>query len=270
MTTPSTSSLNLNATLAFRIAELTAAPTPDWPDEAAAVLADLPGVSASAVVIGSVRSNGEIDALECAGVSIRRPLSASARAVIRASIASMRTLGINLPDPSGTSVERSMPGGAWRGSAVALAMGPLEPADLILAWAPIRGNERGVLVALSLDDPDVGTIRAQAASLAPLVAARARIALGDRPMDRSGWLTRCEVEVLERLVLGLSVREIAEDIGRSPHTIHDHVKSLHRKLGASTRGALVARALGRPTRDESGVLTFDARHQPAETRAISA
>ena len=51
--------------------------------------------------------------------------------------------------------------------------------------------------------------------------------------------------VLEQLILGKSVREIAEMIQRSPHTVHDHVKNLHRKLGATSRGALIARALGR-------------------------
>ncbi|MFI4898124.1 MAG: response regulator transcription factor, partial [Phycisphaerales bacterium JB059] len=59
-----------------------------------------------------------------------------------------------------------------------------------------------------------------------------------------GWLTNREQVVLEELILGRSVREIAETMHRSPHTVHDHVKSLHRKLGASSRGALIAHALG--------------------------
>ena len=50
--------------------------------------------------------------------------------------------------------------------------------------------------------------------------------------------------ILVELVSGASVREIAERIDRSPHTVHDHVKSLHRKLNASSRGELVSRYLG--------------------------
>ena len=40
------------------------------------------------------------------------------------------------------------------------------------------------------------------------------------------------------------MREIADALERSPHTVHDHVKSLHRKLNASSRGELIARTLG--------------------------
>lgn len=58
------------------------------------------------------------------------------------------------------------------------------------------------------------------------------------------WLTQREQTILDHLVLGKSVRVIAEHIGRSPHTVHDHVKNLHRKLNATSRGQLIARALG--------------------------
>lgn len=57
-------------------------------------------------------------------------------------------------------------------------------------------------------------------------------------------ITRREEQVLDLLIHGLSVQEIARRLCRSPHTIHDHVKSLHRKVGATSRGELIARALG--------------------------
>jgi DNA-binding CsgD family transcriptional regulator len=47
------------------------------------------------------------------------------------------------------------------------------------------------------------------------------------------------------LTLGYSIREIAELLHLSHHTVQDHVKHLHSKLDASNRGELVARALGR-------------------------
>lgn len=59
------------------------------------------------------------------------------------------------------------------------------------------------------------------------------------------WLSNKETEVLDLVALGDTVREIAERLGRSPHTVHDHLKAIHRKTGISTRGALVAAASGR-------------------------
>lgn len=58
------------------------------------------------------------------------------------------------------------------------------------------------------------------------------------------WLTEREHQILDLLIQGCSVRVIAEHLDRSPHTVHDHVKSLHRKLDASSRGSLIATALG--------------------------
>lgn len=78
----------------------------------------------------------------------------------------------------------------------------------------------------------------------PKLVERSVLALGARGDESGGWLTSREQEVLEKLTLGMSVRQIADSLGRSPYTVHDHVKSLHRKLDASTRGELVARAFG--------------------------
>mgnify|MGYP004451168847 CR=1 FL=1 len=75
----------------------------------------------------------------------------------------------------------------------------------------------------------------------PVLAERAAMAFGK---DFTQTLTSREQLILVELVSGASVREIAERIDRSPHTVHDHVKSLHRKLNASSRGELVSRYLG--------------------------
>ena len=76
------------------------------------------------------------------------------------------------------------------------------------------------------------------------VMRRANMAFGAESVLPSRMLTTREQEILDKLTLGLSVRVIADELGRSPHTVHDHVKSLHRKLNASSRGQLIARALG--------------------------
>lgn len=75
-----------------------------------------------------------------------------------------------------------------------------------------------------------------------------RTALGEREgAEPRCWLTEKERVVLEQLVRGDSVVEIAKTLYRSRYTVHDHVKSLHRKLGVHTRAALVGCAtLGVP------------------------
>ncbi len=50
-----------------------------------------------------------------------------------------------------------------------------------------------------------------------------------------------EAEVLRFLVLGHTVNDIAERLGISPHTVRDHVKSLYRKTGSSSRNELLRR-----------------------------
>lgn len=78
----------------------------------------------------------------------------------------------------------------------------------------------------------------------PFLHQRAVTALGQCGASRIEWITAREQEVLSLLVLGHSVPDIARTLYRSPHTVHDHVKSLHAKLGVRTRGELVARVLG--------------------------
>lgn len=80
-------------------------------------------------------------------------------------------------------------------------------------------------------------------NLIPILAQKASIAL-EQVNNPKAWLTDREQEVLDQLILGHSVRVIAEHLDRSAHTVHDHVKNLHKKLGASSRGELIAKALG--------------------------
>jgi DNA-binding CsgD family transcriptional regulator len=110
-----------------------------------------------------------------------------------------------------------------------------------------HSHTRSIVAIVGLfDDSDarVDAVRTLLGTVMPHVVIAAVNALGATPMDSSQWITAREQRVLERLALGKSVREIAAEFDRSPHTVHDHVKSLHRKLGASSRGALIARLLG--------------------------
>jgi PAS domain S-box-containing protein len=59
-------------------------------------------------------------------------------------------------------------------------------------------------------------------------------------------LTGRELEVLARLLAGTRVPAIAKQLGISPHTVRNHLKSMYRKLGASDQSDLIerVRALG--------------------------
>ncbi|OLZ10213.1 hypothetical protein BFX06_13755 [Sulfobacillus thermosulfidooxidans] len=56
-------------------------------------------------------------------------------------------------------------------------------------------------------------------------------------------LTARETEILERVVQGLTDREIAQDLVISPKTVDRHLRNIFRKLGVSSRTALATRAL---------------------------
>jgi DNA-binding CsgD family transcriptional regulator len=89
-------------------------------------------------------------------------------------------------------------------------------------------------------ESDLGDFLAAAGFVAD--AARELLGPPGRPAE---WLTERETEVLDLVALGHTAREIGEIVGRSVHTIQDHLKSIRRKSGHSTRGALVAAAAGR-------------------------
>lgn len=83
------------------------------------------------------------------------------------------------------------------------------------------------------------------ASGRPQPVRSAATALTGVPSTVLGQLTLREREVLELLVLGRRIRQVAEALFVSPHTVRNHVKALFRKLGVHSQEALVALAAGR-------------------------
>lgn len=136
----------------------------------------------------------------------------------------------------------------WRDCPAGRRWGRLGVSDLIVGVATIPGSIRGRVFAVEIGvttdaPPTAGEVEVVRASLR-LLARRALLAFGTERSTALSRLTSREQQVLDHLALGKSVKEIATDLGRSPHTVHDHVKSLHRKLQATSRGELIARALG--------------------------
>jgi len=71
----------------------------------------------------------------------------------------------------------------------------------------------------------------------------APVAVTPAPLDS---LTGREQDVLRIVAKGLSIREAAEMLAISPHTVHTHVRTVYRKLAVGTRAeaALAASRLG--------------------------
>jgi DNA-binding CsgD family transcriptional regulator len=121
--------------------------------------------------------------------------------------------------------------------------------DLVTGVGRLDGRRGGRMLVIEIGPQGrvESNDEARAAVLGAVMGvllARCRMAFVPGPVDASRRVTPSEQVILNQLVLGRSVREIAEGLERSPHTVHDHVKSLHRKLRAKSRGELIARALG--------------------------
>lgn len=136
-------------------------------------------------------------------------------------------------------------------------LGP-EPKILVLS---VLGDQTTVLAAVlagadgyllkDLDTLDIGQQAAAALSggapLSPSIAAYVlRYLRGQqeqpKPEDDEPDLSPREYELLQLLARGQSNRQAAEALSVSPHTVGDHVKSIYRKLGVSSRGEAMVRA----------------------------
>lgn len=241
--------------LAIRIERLPAVATLDWCDQAAHALSLEFCRAISVVIVGSVAANGEITNIEAGGVGACGDCGANqneAIASVRSEIEAIGALPVGSTPAVATSLRETL-GDAWSASRVGRVFRPLPLSDVFVTIRPIGGNESGrsVISIVGVTVESVPVSKAAPADVQALlwsstahIAERAAIAIGTERSTRGRWISEREREVLDLLVLGLSVRQIAHELDRSTHTVHDHVKSLHKKLNANSRGELVARALG--------------------------
>jgi len=248
------------ATATMEVCSLPAVATYDWCDRAAATLRSVrPEVI---VLLGIAPGETEGPLRDTPLVGVAAPVEAPAEDLRRRSIppggpAWRSLLSCDAPEPGAAraSVEdvvgrdrRLQPASSWdrlgvRGMLVGCAAMTPDPAGRhVVVELGLRGDA-------SFHESDEAVLRAV---LAPL-SRKARMAFGIGGDAGASPLTAREQEVLERLTVGMSVKQIAADLMRSPHTVHDHVKALHRKLNASSRGQLIARALGHIGADGEGM-----------------
>lgn len=136
--------------------------------------------------------------------------------------------------------------------------GGREPKILVLS---VLGDRETVLAAVlagadgyllkDMGSLDIGRQAADAvtggAPLSPSIAAYVLRYLREQPMHAKDEgdeapLSPREIELLQLLARGYSNRRAAEALSLSPHTVGDHVKSIYRKLGVSSRGEAMVRA----------------------------
>jgi DNA-binding CsgD family transcriptional regulator len=131
-------------------------------------------------------------------------------------------------------------------SPLATVISPLGD-DPAVCIAPLgnRDRQRCLFALIAGDSWDDGAFRIVGATF-PMLAKRATRVLVQSLEGQTPWLTDREQLILVMISEGYSVRDIAEAIDRSPYTVNDHFKALHKKLGTSTRGELMARAFGQP------------------------
>ncbi len=257
-----------------RIGAMPGVATQNWCDHAANALLGLGRATTAMVMIGQVDENGRLvqrpEATGVAGAYTaqvtttvgRTTASASVVQVdpgdsvlssLRAGIDQARELGWSprRPEPwktrIGTPESLGLPA-SWRQTALGKRWDPSVSQTLLLAAVGLPGPvaERLMIAEVGITDSIMlpGEAALVLAATLPMMARKLIGAIGEQPTSSSDWLTQKEQVVLNHLLMGKSVREIAGELDRSQHTVHDHVKSLHRKLKATSRGELVARALG--------------------------
>ena len=233
---------------------LPAVATLDWLDRAAAVLRGVVSPSRTCILIANISSGNRALSLEAAGyagvVSGESADEGNTELTVRSRAERLTDLGFAIDSEVVLGRAADLIGAAdWRTAGIGRLWQGTPASDVLVAASPLGSVEPGrVMVSqVAFAEPGAEPKPGQFELLGVihnLLVRRALVSIGETKATSARWLTAREQEVLDLLVVGKSVRVIAEELGRSPHTVHDHVKSLHRKLDASSRGELVAKALG--------------------------
>ncbi len=248
------------------ICQLPGVATLDWCDRAAACLARIHHPGIVTVAVGQVDARCVMTSLEVAGAaasttSLNAEWTPPAEAMPRVDLQTLREslkdgdwIGWAFQPLSNGMVHSDVvrtggPGIRRPASPLNLRWDPVGASDVLVGAVgligPLPGRTLIAEVALIGCLPqEVARYSAVFGAVLPLMGVRYVNAIGPMPADRHSWLTPREETILWKLVAGKKVPQIAAELHRSVYTVHDHVKSLHRKLGATNRGQLVSRALG--------------------------
>lgn len=237
------------------VGTLPAVATQDWCERAARTLLPIRRIALACVTIAEVGPSGEILTLESTG-GVRGDAQGSPIQADRLHPPDAGSFGWWIADANGGRSQATAAllrelshSDRWPETYAGRRWQKFGISDLLVGMAPLRATDHSRVVVVELGVPsevrpfDAGDAEVLVAVL-PEMAKRTRLAFGSDVTAAASRLTPREQQILEQLSLGRTVRQIAAELSRSHHTIHDHVKSLHQKLGASTRGELIARFFG--------------------------
>jgi DNA-binding CsgD family transcriptional regulator len=108
---------------------------------------------------------------------------------------------------------------------------------------PRRGEARVIVLKRSRDEGPFGAAERDLVDLAHGESDWLfdDVALPQTPSDCT--FSPRERETLALLMTGASERVVAIRLDLSPHTVHDYVKAIYKKLGVASRAELMARAV---------------------------
>jgi DNA-binding CsgD family transcriptional regulator len=255
------------------ICSLPAVPSQGWATDVANAIADISPSSIVGVLITTIDEQSLSLKPVSTGVSCSTwehsptPDTLNQALYLQDKLERINTLGLSIPEHSldrGLVASLTLLHPHWSTTPIGRIFASQKLQSPVLAIIPITDSSPGLFLVITVahdpnqtdhaDHPDSSSTSSPSTELTtgilgclvPLLSQRARMALSQVTHPKA-WLTDRELEILDQLILGHSVRVIAENLGRSAHTIHDHVKNLHKKLNASSRGELIAKALGYET-----------------------
>ncbi len=223
------------AELVELVCSLPGAPVPDWCELAAKALHNLSPQGLVAISVATQAAHSTTTEVESVGVDCT--------SADRAQVAVRR---LQRPVAHTSPVKFGLQPLSQHLHLRELATAEFAQASLWTATRSLQSSP-DIWLSMSVILPHAANLQTDATlcdTLLSILATRAKHALP----SASGairWLTRREAEVMDQLVLGYSIREIADILKLSHHTVQDHVKHLHTKLEANNRGEVVARALGK-------------------------
>mgnify|MGYP006194035241 CR=1 FL=1 len=186
---------------------------------------------------------------------------ADARAAIAARVPHVLVTDLELPDGHGTTLAAEVH--AAHPEVEILVVSVLCDEQNVVA--AIASGASGYVLKDALPEDLPATVRQVLAGDSPLSPGIARFLLrriqphGPKPVPASAadadeiaaaeanriGLTRREVDILWGIAKGLTYNEIADNLGLSPNTVPNYIKSIYRKLEVNSRGEAVFEALSR-------------------------
>jgi len=119
--------------------------------------------------------------------------------------------------------------------------------DRSVVMSAIRAGACGYLLKGSTPRVLIESVRELHEGGAPMSPRIARkllleIRTDDAAVNPSDAFTSREISIVKLLEQGMSYKEVASELGVSPHTVHSHIKKVYEKVHASSRNEMLLKA----------------------------